>query len=104
MKRSRSRLIVAIGVAIVVAVMQTIDAAPARSDDDYNENAYDDEPSRRQIAQYSFDPNTYNPTARDFTQRCMRMAQFAGDRACDAFNVCCSEDNVLRSVVVIFNC
>lgn len=52
-------------------------AAP-RSEDEYNENAYDDEPARRQA--YSFDPNVYNPSARDFTERCMRMAQYSGTR------------------------
>ncbi|KAI6222858.1 hypothetical protein M3Y99_01490300 [Aphelenchoides fujianensis] len=78
-----------------VLLISASHAAP-RSDDEYNENAYDDEPARRQA--YSFDPNVYNPSARDFTERCMRMAQYSGPRSCDVFNLCCSEDNVLNKL------
>ncbi|KAI6212976.1 hypothetical protein M3Y94_00094100 [Aphelenchoides besseyi] len=84
-----------IAVCILFLLIATIDAAP-RSDDEYNENAYEDEPTRRQAQ--SYDPNAYNPSARDFTARCMRMAQFSGSHSCDAFNLCCSEDNVLNKL------
>jgi hypothetical protein len=28
----------------------------------------------------------------------MRLAQFSGEKACDVFNICCSQDNVLNKL------
>uniref|UniRef100_A0A915ETC4 Uncharacterized protein n=1 Tax=Ditylenchus dipsaci TaxID=166011 RepID=A0A915ETC4_9BILA len=40
----------------------------------------------------------YDPQARDFTTRCLKLAQYSGPKACEVFMVCCSEDNVLNKL------
>uniref|UniRef100_A0AC34QU98 Uncharacterized protein n=1 Tax=Panagrolaimus sp. JU765 TaxID=591449 RepID=A0AC34QU98_9BILA len=54
----------------------------------YPQNSNDDE----------YVDEIYDPTSRDFTDRCNNMAQFAGPKACDTFNLCCSEDFVLNKL------
>ncbi|KAI6190692.1 hypothetical protein M3Y97_00146200 [Aphelenchoides bicaudatus] len=68
----------------------------ADSDAEYYDNDEKDATARRQA--YSLDPGAYNPNARDFTERCMRLAQYSGEKACETFNICCSEDNVLNKL------
>ncbi|KAI1705482.1 hypothetical protein DdX_13620 [Ditylenchus destructor] len=40
----------------------------------------------------------YDPASRDFTARCLRLAQYSGPKACEIFNACCSEENVLNKL------
>ena len=61
---------------IVTLVQNTI---AQNSDDEYNDDVYD-------------------PTSRDFTERCNDLAQYAGPKACEVFNKCCSEDFSLNKL------
>uniref|UniRef100_A0A1I7RT46 DB domain-containing protein n=1 Tax=Bursaphelenchus xylophilus TaxID=6326 RepID=A0A1I7RT46_BURXY len=63
------------------------------AEEDYDENADDDKPPR-----LAYDPAIYSSTARDFTGRCMKLAQYSGEKACDVFELCCSTDNVLSKL------
>jgi len=42
--------------------------------------------------------SVYDPSSRDFTSRCLRMAQYSGPKACEVFLNCCSEDLVLNKL------
>jgi hypothetical protein len=48
--------------------------------------------------EYSDSGTRWDPTHRDFSPRCLRLAEFAGPRGCDVFLVCCSEDQVLNKL------
>ncbi|KAH7717666.1 hypothetical protein AAVH_14947 [Aphelenchoides avenae] len=41
----------------------------------------------------------YDPRSRDFTERCTRLAEFSAEKACDVFNACCSQDNLVNKTI-----
>lgn len=80
--------------SILIVLSLAVTTLLAQDDGEYN----DDFVEQQQIAQRRQFQRSggYDPHSRDFTERCMRLAQFAGEKACDAFNACCSEDVVLN--------
>lgn len=88
---SRQRLCFAIFLFSFLAL-----TALAQDDGEYN----DDFVEQQQVAQRRQFQRSggYDPHSRDFTERCMRLAQFSAEKACDVFNVCCSEDMVLNKL------
>jgi hypothetical protein len=82
----------------ICLTLLAIVALSTADDDEYRDRDYFEKEQQQAQRRQFQRSGGWDPYARDFTERCMRMAKYSGEKACDVFKECCSEGLVLNKL------